>query len=407
MKVPLLDLKPQYASIQSEIQAAIQEVLEEQAFILGKRVEQFEDQVALYCDIEHAVGVASGSDALLLSLMACGVGPGDYVLTSPYTFFATAGSIARLGAIPFFADIDPDTYNLDPSKATLALEKLEHRGCPVKAIIPVHLFGLCADMDPLLAMAQRYGLTVIEDAAQAIGADYPSGGFFRRAGSLGEIGCLSFFPSKNLGGCGDGGMVISRNRKLADQVRLLRTHGSQQKYHHEVVGVNSRLDPLQAAVLSVKLPHLNAWTKARRHNANQYHRMLVEVGLSQGPEVRELSEANRVVLPCSPYESILKTIASEIPIHPHGYNQYVIRVQERDALRRYLLEKGVSTEVYYPIPLHLQPCFAELGYHPGDLPESEKAARETLALPIYPELTPPMQEHVVACLASFYRKKKK
>ncbi|WP_298981898.1 DegT/DnrJ/EryC1/StrS family aminotransferase [Caldilinea sp.] len=364
MQTPLLDLKAQYAALRDEIHAAIERVVESQQFILGPEVEALEEEVAAYSHCRYGVGVSSGTDALLVSLMAIGLQPGDEVITTPYTFFATAGSIARLGARPVFVDIDPQTYNLDPAKLETAITPR------TRAIMPVHLFGQMADMDPLLVVAERHGLYVIEDAAQAIGAEYKG----RRAGSLGHLGCFSFFPSKNLGGFGDGGMVVTNDPDLADRVRLLRGHGARPKYYHKVVGGNFRLDALQAAVLRVKLKHLDAWTAARQRNAERYRQLFTAAGVDVG-------------LPC------------DAGYGRHIYNQFVIRSRRRDALMAHLKAHGVGCEIYYPAPLHLQECFADLGYKVGDFPASEQAAQETLAIPIYPELSEAQQETVVRAVA--------
>jgi dTDP-4-amino-4,6-dideoxygalactose transaminase len=367
MKVPLLDLQAQYATIREEVRAAIDRVCDSQHFILGPEVSSFEGEVAAFCDARFAVGVSSGTDALLLALMAVGVGPGDEVVTSTYSFFATAGTIARLGARPVFVDIEPATFNLDP---TMLASRLTAR---TKAVVPVHLFGRCCDMGAVEAVAATRGLAVVEDAAQAIGALDDRG---RVAGTVGTTGCLSFFPSKNLGGFGDAGMVLTNDAEVVERMRILRVHGSKPKYHHRVVGGNFRLDALQAAVLGVKLKHLAGWTKARRENADRYRALF---------GARALDE---VVLP------------EDRP--GHIYNQFVIRCRRRDELQRFLQERGIGSEVYYPIPLHLQPCFAELGYRDGDLPEAEAAARESLALPIYPELTDAAQQYVVDQVREFY-----
>lgn len=368
MSVPFLDLQAQYRTIRDEVEAAIRRVVESQRFILGPEVGAFEEEVATYCDAKHAVGVSSGTDALLAALMAADVGPGAEVVTTAYTFFATAGVISRLGATPVFVDIDPDTYNMDPGAAVEALTPR------TRAIVPVHLFGRCAHMDPLLEAADREGLLVVEDAAQAIGARDARG---RSAGSVGDAGCFSFFPSKNLGGFGDGGMAVTDDADFAESLRILRVHGGQPKYHHSVVGGNFRLDALQAAVLRVKLPRLSEWTEARRANAARYRALFDSAGL-----------VDRIALPEH--------------VEGHVYNQFVVRAPERDGLREHLAAHGVETAVYYPIPLHLQECFRGLGYRPGDLPASERAAEETLALPIYPELTERQQREVVDRIADFY-----
>ena len=371
-KVPLLDMKAQYHSIKAEIGAAIDAVLESQHFILGPTVEECERRIADYSACKFGVGVTSGTDALLLALMAEGIGPGDEVITTPFTFFATAGSIARVGAKPVFVDICPKSYNIAASK----IEK--HVTKNTKAIMPVHLFGQCAEMDPILEIAGRHGLVVIEDAAQAIGAEYKG----RRAGSMGHYGCFSFFPSKNLGGGGDGGMVVTQDPERADRLRILRVHGSKPKYYHKVIGGNFRLDALQAAIVGAKLPHLDAWTAGRQANAQRYRRLFQEAGLV---------EQGLVVLP------------AEIPERRHIYNQFVVRVPRRDELRKHLTDQGIGTEIYYPVPLHLQECFRYLGYGEGDCPESEAAARDTVALPIYPELTDEQIRCVVDCTGRFLR----
>jgi dTDP-4-amino-4,6-dideoxygalactose transaminase len=369
MKVPFIDLKLQYHSIRSEIQKVMGEVCEEQAFVLGSRVEAFEKSIANYLSVSHAVGVASGSDALLLSLMALKVGPGDEVITSPYTFFATVGAILRLGAKPVFVDIDPQTFSLNPALLDGVLTPR------VKVLLPVHLFGQCSDMKAIQALAHDEDLKIVEDAAQAIGARYDG----KKAGTLGDLGCFSFYPTKNLGGFGDGGMVVSNDSGLADQVRLLRVHGSREPYRHEIVGLNSRLDALQAAVLIVKLKSLEQWTELRRQHAMLYERLFSQAGLIE-----------QVMLP------------KEQPGYYHAYNQYVVRLSRRDELKKYLAREGVGTEVYYPVPMHLQPCLKYLGYRTGDLPEAERAAQDSLALPIYPELSEDQQTYVVEKIKAFY-----
>lgn len=370
--VPLLDLKAQYVSIREEVREALDRVIESQHFILGPEVELLEREVAAYSQCQFGIGVSSGTDALLVALMAVGVGPGDEVVTTPYSFFATAGAIARLGATPVFVDIDPFTYNIDPRQVESAITK------KTRAIIPVHLYGQMADMNPIVKAARAHGLYVIEDAAQAIGAEYTG----RRAGSVGDLGCFSFFPSKNLGGFGDGGMVTANDAELADKVKLLRNHGYRPKYYNKVVGGNFRLDAIQAAVLRVKLKYLDDWTAARQKNADIYRRLFSEAGLAVGN--------SKVTLP------------QESPEQRHIYNQFVIRAENRDGLLRYLKGRQIGTEIYYPVPLHLQECFADLNYKPGDFPFSERAARETLALPIYPELTRQMLSDVVGAVADFY-----
>ncbi|MCP4694999.1 MAG: DegT/DnrJ/EryC1/StrS family aminotransferase [Desulfobacterales bacterium] len=377
MKTPLLDLKSQYQSIKDEILETVNEVFESQWFILGPNVARLEKEIAEYCTTSHSVGVSSGTDALLISLMAADIKPGDLVLTTPYTFFATAGSIDRLGARAVFVDIDPETYNISPAEMEKTISSLcaadQER---LKAMIPVHLYGQCADMDPILAMARERGLAVIEDAAQAIGAEYKG----KRAGSMGDFGCFSFFPSKNLGAFGDGGIVTTNSDELNEKLQILRMHGSRPKYYHKTVGGNFRLDALQAAVVSVKLKHLDDWSEARGKNAARYRQLFSDAGL----------------------DGIIQT-PKEIESR-HIYNQFIIRVPEkRDELRAFLQDADVGTEVYYPLPLHIQECFAHLGYKKGDFPVSEEAALKTLALPIYPELTEAQQAYVVEKIKEFYK----
>jgi len=368
MKVPLLDLPAQYATIRAEVRAAIDRVCESQRFILGSEVTALEEELAAFCAVRDAVGVSSGTDALLMALMALDVGPGDEVITTPYSFFATAGVIARLGARPVFVDIDPATFNLDTAAVA---DRVTGR---TKAIVPVHLFGCCVELDPVLEISHEQGIAVIEDAAQAIGARDGQG---RLAGTRGVMGCLSFFPSKNLGAFGDGGMIVTNDEGLAERLRILRVHGGKSKYFYQMVGGNFRLDALQAAVLRVKLPHLPAWTAARRGNAERYRRLFTEAEV-----------LSRVIVP------------TDMP--GHIYNQFVIRAPERDRLQAFLREHGIETEIYYPLPLHLQECFRDLGYRAGDFPRAESAAREVLALPIYPELTERQQRYVVGRVSEFY-----
>ena len=377
MHVPLLDLKAQYLTLREEIGGAIDGVLESQEFILGPRVESLERQVADYTGVKHAIGVSSGTDALLVSLMALGIGPGDEVVTSPFTFFATAGVIARLGAVPVFADIDPATFNMDAGRLPGAITE------KTKAIMPVHLFGQCADMDPILAAGREKGLPVIEDAAQSIGAEYKG----KRAGSMGTAGAFSFFPSKNLGGYGDGGMVVTDDAGLAEKIRALRHHGAVRPYEHPFVGGNFRLDAIQAAVLSVKLKRLDGWAEARRVNAGYYDRRFREEGIVGGGDVGTPAAA----------------FAKSGDRNYHVYNQYTLRARDRDGLRAHLKTAGVGSAVYYPLPLHLQGCFKGLGRGDGDFPVSEKAAGEVLSLPVYPELTEEQKERVVEAVVSFYR----
>lgn len=378
MQIPLLDLKAQYVTIKQEIDRAVADVFESQRFVLGPAVAECEKSISAYCGAAYGVGVSSGTDALILALMAEGIGPGDEVITSPYTFFATAGSIWRLGAKPVFVDIDPGTFNLDVSKIEA---KITAR---TKAIVPIHLYGLMADTEVVMEIAQRHGLTVIEDMAQAIGSKRNG----RRAGSIGHYGCISFFPSKNLGCAGDGGMAVTNDAARAEKMRILRDHGASPKYYHHMVGGNFRLDELQAAVINVKLRHLDRWTAKRQANAQQYGDLFRDRGIGSG----------QVILPSEPSKDT--STAGRVR---HIYNQFVIRAPgRRDELKAHLFEKGVGTEIYYPVPLHLQKCFAGLGHQAGDFPESERAARETLALPIYPELTAEQAGYVANCIADFF-----
>ncbi len=378
MGVPLLDLRAHHEPLHQEILAAIEKIFQSQAFILGPEVGKLEEQVAAYCQAKHGIGVTSGTDALLISLMALGVGPGDEVITTPYSFFATAGAVVRLGAKPVLVDIDPRTFNLDPHR----IEKVVTQR--TKAIIPVHLYGQSADMEPIMDLAQRQKLAVIEDAAQAIGTEYADG---RRVGSIGTIGCFSFFPSKNLGCLGDGGMAVTNDPDLAERMRVLRVHGSKPKYYHKLIGGNFRLDTIQAAVLNVKLTYLDQWTKRRQENADRYEKMFQQSGLVQKGRVR---------LP----EAVYRGSGAK---HYHIYNQFVLRVERRNDLMAHLKQQGIGAEIYYPVPFHLQECFRYLGHQDGDFPESERAANETVAIPIYPELTPDQQTEVVEAFATFYR----
>ena len=371
MNVPLLDLKEQNQNLRPEIEAALGRVLDTNGFILGGEVAELEKELAAYCGTKYAIGCASGSDAILLALMALDVGPGDEVITTPYSFFATVSSITRLGATPVFVDIDPVTYNLDIGQVEAAITPR------TKAIEPVHLYGQCTDMAALNAIAEREGIPVVEDAAQAIGAAEDG----IRAGAMSAVGCFSFYPSKNLGGMGDGGFVTTNDDVLAKKLLALRVHGSEEKYYHKYVGLNSRLDGFQGAVLRVKLPHLDTWTDKRRANADNYKTLFTDLGLTE-----------QIGLPVERENA------------KHIYNQYVIRVpNHRDELRAYLTEKSIGTDIYYPVPLHLQECFGYLGYKNGDMPESEKAALETLALPIFPELQPEQQAYAAETVAGFFR----
>jgi len=392
--VPLLDLKAQYGAIREEVRAAIDRVADAQQFILGPEVEALETEIADYSQCAFAIGVSSGSDALLVALMAIDLKPADEVITTPYTFFATSGAIARLGAKPVFVDIDPLTFNIDPAKIEAAIT------VRTRAIIPVHLYGQAAEMDAIMEIANRHKLYVIEDAAQAIGAEHKG----KRAGSIGHLGTFSFYPSKNLGGFGDGGMVTTNDAELSDRIKLLRNHGETPKYYSRVIGGNFRLDAIQAAVLRVKLKYLDQWTEARQRNAELYRKLFAEAELGVRPAAlahlqtdvnsngaaSALREMRGVVLP------------TEAANRRHVYNQFVIRSGQRDALMAFLRKRQIGTEIYYPVPAHLQDCFVDAGGEVGDFPISECAAEETLALPIYPELTEDMLSTVVSAIADFY-----
>ncbi len=388
MNIPMLDLKAQYATIKDEINEKVLGVMSSQNFILGPEVASLEEEIAAYSGVRFGIGVSSGSDALIISLMALGVGAGDAVITTPFTFFATAGAIARLGAETIFCDIDPATYNLEPARfeevILRALKK--RRGARLKAVIPVHLYGQCADMDPIMKLAKKHGLWVVEDAAQAIGSEYPSRKGLRRAGTMGTAGTLSFYPSKNLGGCGDGGMVLTDNSRLADKLRMLRVHGGIAKYHYRRLGGNFRLDALQASILRVKFRHLDDWQEKRRERADVYSHKFAASGLERSGLVKTPAAVYR--------DSGARNY--------HTYHQYVIRVKNRNGLQAHLKTKGVGTSIFYPLSLHQQECFASLGYKKGDFPVSEKAAGEVLALPIYPELTAEQQEYIVEAIEQFY-----
>jgi len=384
--VPLLDLKAQFAQIRAEVMPVIDQVCAGQHFILGEHVHALEKELAAYCTASEGIGVSSGTDALLLALMALEIGAGDEVITSPFTFFATAGTIARTGARPVFCDIDPVSFNLSPTAVQAFIDdrcvvqegRLIHRatGGRVKALMPVHLYGQSADMDPIMDIARRHGLRVIEDAAQAIGTEYKND---RRVGTIGDVGCFSFFPSKNLGAFGDAGLCTTNDPELAETLRVMRVHGGKPKYFHALIGGNFRIDELQAAVLRVKLRYLDGWTQGRQRNAAYYDAAFAGAGLGEKLRCPVAASGGR-----------------------HIFNQYVVRVQSRDTLKKHLAECGIGTEIYYPLPLHMQKCFAYLNYRAGDFPHSERAAEETLALPIYPELTEQQLAHVVACIGEFY-----
>jgi dTDP-4-amino-4,6-dideoxygalactose transaminase len=370
MTIPLLDLRAQYLPLRDEILAAVTRVCDSQRYIMGPEITAFEEEIAALLGVKHAVAVSSGTDSLLLALMTLGIGSGDEVVTSTYSFFATAGSIVRVGARPVLVDVDPVTFNVDPDRMAAAITPR------TRAVMPVHLFGLSADLEPVVSAARRAGVPVIEDAAQAIGATYHG----RPVGAIGDIGCFSFFPSKNLGAFGDAGLLTTEDPDLAARARLLRTHGMEPKYYHHLVGANFRMDALQAAVLRVKAPHLNAWTEARRLNASRYARLF-----------RDASLLDRVALPVEPEG------------RRHIFNQFVIRTPDRDGLKAHLDASGIGNEIYYPVPFHLQPCFADLGYQPGDFPVAERTAHESLAIPIYSELTVEQQRTVVEAIAGFLR----
>lgn len=393
MNVPLLDLQPQMTRFREEILQAVTDVIDSTRYILGPRVTELEREIADYCGVDASVGVSSGTDALLVSLMALEIGQGDLVLTTPYTFFATIGSIVRVGALPLFADIDEQSLNIDPDRMAELLEADQRGKQRIKAIMPVHLFGQCADMEAIMELAVQYNIPVIEDAAQAIGAEYPFEGRdgsveWKRAGSMGLAGCFSFFPSKNLGSVGDGGIVTTRDPSFAERLRCFRNHGAQPKYYHSHIGGNFRLDPIQASVLSIKLPHLAQWHRQRRTNSQLYHDLFQQAGLIGDP----------VILPVQLYHNVADAEEHDF----HIFNQYVIRVPRRDELREYLQENSIGCEVYYPVCLHQQQCLAEHGYGDLSFPVAEQAAQDSLALPIYPELSDEQQAYVVETISRFY-----
>lgn len=385
MKVPLLDLRPTLEELRDEIVDAVTKVVDSTRYIMGPEIDGLEKEISVYCGTKDAVGVSSGTDALLLALMVLDVGPGDLVLTSNFSFFATAGVVARLNATPVFVDIDPDSFNIDPESLRKTLTEMDAETRKrVKAIIPVHLYGQCADMAAILAISKEFEIPVIEDGAQAIGAECEIDGKKRSAGSLGDFGCFSFFPSTNLGCLGDGGIVTINNTEWADLLRLKRVHGGERKYYHRVIGGNFRLDPIQATVVRVKLPHLNNWHLQRQNNADHYNKLFAEAAL--GGKIR---------IPFVEHSQTLQ--------NPHIYNQYVIRAERRDELQSFLAENEIASEVYYPLPFHLQECFLHLGGKEGDFPVSEVAANEVLALPVYPGMTVEMRETVVEHIVQFYQ----
>jgi dTDP-4-amino-4,6-dideoxygalactose transaminase len=393
MRVPLLDLTGQYRALSGAIRSELDEVFATQCFILGPKLVEFEEAIGRFVGSPHAIGVSSGTDALLATLMALGIGLGDAVLTSSFSFFATAGCIARVGAKPIFVDIDPATYNLSSASLRLYIDKhcrkspaglLARTGETIRAIVPVHLFGLSCDMDDIRAIADEHRLLIIEDAAQAIGAEYPSSAGVAKTGTIGDAGCFSFYPSKNLGAAGDAGLVVCRTEQLATQLRACRNHGMGPRYHHHFIGGNFRLDEIQAAILKAKLPCLDSWAKARRAAADFYREEFTRRGLTK-----------QITLPAEPFRQ------SGLANH-HVYYVYSIRAPRRDALREHLTRREIETAIYYPLGLHEQECFASLGYMKGDFPETERAAREILALPIYPEISPAAQTHVINSIAEFF-----
>jgi dTDP-4-amino-4,6-dideoxygalactose transaminase len=388
MKVPLLDLKSQYLSMKDELDAALIGVAESTAYIMGPAVKKMEEEMAQFLGSKYAVGVSSGTDALLLALMAIGVGKDDEVIMPTYSFFATAGVVARLNAVPVLVDSDPVTFNIDPAQIEAKITS------KTKAIIPVHLYGQSADMEPIMAIAKKHNLRVIEDGAQAISVQYKDG---RQVGNIGDIGCFSFFPSKNLGCFGDGGLVVTNDDELIDMIRIMRVHGGKPKYYHKVIGGNFRLDSIQAAVLSVKLPHLNDWSAKRRENAAYYTKLLIEAGLAEETGRIKFDDKNKVLIPKAVYEG------SGL-VNYHIYNQYVLRVGKRDELGAFLTEKGIGNEIYYPVPFHRQECFANLNLKDEDYPVANSAAATSFAIPIYPELTKEMMEFVVTSIAEFIKK---
>lgn len=390
MKVPLLDLKPQYKSLKKEIDETLIRIAESQYFILGPEVEKMEKSFCDYLGSKHALGVSSGTDALLIALMAIDIKPGDEVIVPTFSFFATAGVVSRLNAVPVFVDSDPITFNINPKEFEKKIT------ANTKAVIPVHLFGQSCEMDEITAIAKRKNIKVIEDGAQAIGVQYKDG---RCVGTIGDIGCFSFFPSKNLGCFGDGGLVTINDDNLGEKLKVLRVHGGKPKYYHKIIGGNFRLDALQAAVISVKLPHLNSWSEKRRKNAELYTKLFIEKGLAEAEGKTSFDDKNKVLLP----KAVYKNAAGKARNY-HIYNQYIIRVEKRDALRKFLTEKEIGTEIYYPVPFHLQECFSNLGYKAGEFPIAEQAANTSAALPIYPELTAEQIAFVVDSIKEFIQK---
>ena len=393
MQVPLLDLKAQYQILKKELDEAVIKVAESQYFILGPEVEKMEKALCEYLGCKHAIGVSSGTDALLLAMMGLDIQPGDEVIVPTYSFFATAGTVSRLNAVPVFVDSDPVTFNIDPKKIE---EKITSK---TKAIIPVHLYGQSAEMDEIIAIAKKHNLKIVEDAAQAIGVQYKDG---RHVGTIGDIGCFSFFPSKNLGCYGDGGLITTNDDELAEKLFIQRVHGAKPKYYHKIIGGNFRLDALQAAVISVKLPHLDSWSEKRRQNAQTYTKLFTQAGLAEEEGKISFDEKNKVLLPKAVYKSQKSKVKSQ-NFNYHIYNQYIIRVEKRDELREFLTKNKIGTEIYYPVPFHLQECFSDLGYKPGEFPDAEMAANTSVALPIYPELTKEQLEYVVNKITEFFK----
>lgn len=385
MKVPLLDLKLQYNSLKKELDEAVLKIAESQYFILGPEVEKMEKNLCSYLGCDYSIGVSSGTDALLVALMAIDIKPGDEIIVPDYSFFATAGVVARLNAVPVFADVDPVTFNLDPADFERKITS------KTKAVIPVHLYGQSCDMISLIEIAAKKNIKVIEDAAQAIGVQYKDGRF---VGTIGDIGCFSFFPSKNLGCFGDGGLVTTNNKELAEKIKLLRVHGGVEKYYHKIIGGNFRLDALQAAVISVKLPHLDVWSEARRRNAQLYSKLFIETGLAEEEGRINFDERNKILLPQAAYKH-------EGVKNYHIYNQFIIRVKKRNELKAFLTENNIGNEIYYPVPFHVQECFSFLGHKKGDFPVSESLADSTLALPVFPELTEEQIKYVVEKIREF------
>jgi dTDP-4-amino-4,6-dideoxygalactose transaminase len=388
MQVPLLDLKSQYKSLKKELDEAVIRIAESQYFILGPELEKMEKNLCEYLQCEYSVGISSGTDALLVALMAIDIQPGDEVIVPSYSFFATAGVIARLNAKPVFTDVDPVTFNIDPKDFEKKISS------NTKAVIPVHLYGQSCDMDSVLEIASKHKIKVIEDAAQAIGVQYKDGKF---VGTIGDIGCFSFFPSKNLGCFGDGGLVTSNNKELAHKLKILRVHGGEAKYYHKIIGGNFRLDALQAAVINVKLPHLDSWSESRRRNAKLYNKFFINSGLSEAAGKIKFNEKNKVLLPEAVYEN------SGVGNY-HIYNQYIIRVESRNELKEFLTQNNIGNEIYYPVPFHLQECFKYLGYKKGDFPVAEDLSDTTLALPVYPELSEQQIEYVVHKINEFIKR---